>query len=1577
MPVVRVGSAWLAVDMPWSSVRRFVPIVLIPLIFFFSPRGEGQSQPYTETIRFEIRISETSYSGPVNEIFLMLDRYGGRNRLQDARRMTNVGGDTWRVDANLEEGDYIYVFVANPTQYVDLSDPDLNPDDVPDSSFFNDPHPPFEGFGGQFSTDNLYFVRNPNRPKIDLSQSTPKAGALIGASSFTVNTRVQLGDDRRAIDPTSVRVEIEAGEPYGVKPGPLSPPAVERLAATGIQVTPDADGATIVATIPNAPEGLHVLHVNVANTDGLYADESSIPLWINAVNQAPIADAGPTVFTTVGAWVEIDGGLSRDPDDIGFSRYDWRKVSGPGNVDMRAISQEPNNRDSNQRGGDGSPRYDVHGNTIGDVFGQLNAVPQMRFSQPGSYVVGLRVRDREGLESAEATTTVYVSNSRDTARVKLLVGAQDGAAVVSARASDAGGAVRFYADATTPVTLTPSADQRAVTLTGAAPGSYLIHAQAGDPNGAATYAAQAMVKIDADGTVEGRDVSVATKFWREEAVLYLLFVREFADSDGDDEGDLQGAIDNLPWLRKLGVNAIWLMPVEPSGTTHGYSMDAFFAVHRDYGDVATLRRFIDAAHELGIKVILDKVLNHTSNRHPWFLAAAENENAVTRDRYIYRANGSYQYTFNFVGLPDLDYNNPVVRGAAVDRAKFWMDLGLDGFRCDIAGFTPNSVWRRVRHETLANDPSAFMLAEIIPPVAEYIELQFDAFYDPWTYWETRDAFAGNSAYSRLDTALKAAERYVQDQPSARIREKVDPANLVRVRYLDNQDEDRFLFLAGGSRERQRVAAAVVFALPGTPLITYGDEVAMIESRGRMNFSRDPEMLAHYRRYLRIRNNSPGLRGQSIDSAGNYGNRYFRTSSDGDQNANRIFSFVRYGDSQTFVVLANREPASVLGTPVTYYLSPAILDRVPGQQVVLTNHADPSDTLEVSKASLLAGHTSNVGGHEVKIYQMSTIPIPDDDADGILDSYDGCVGVPSEDHEDADFDRVPDACDHCPDTTLGADVGMDGCDREAGAPRPYYTLDGAVDDDAYLVQQNDGLSLYASFNGKQLYLAVTGATDGHDHLVYLRDAAEAVAPIAAPHGKSGRAPPHALFDEGRGDFATWTGPWFGTQIASGNAVSGGVTETVVNLVERFGADFPENVGVAAARYGVGAGGRVLAQVPAATSANDDIEDAELFEVALVVPEIRAAETNPGRDAGLPGGRDGGPGGDDLDGDGVKDDVDNCLAIPNANQADLDDDGRGDACDACPTTTPGARIDAMGCETSGPKGPGSAFDDPNDPSNDSCACTGTASKGRGGVGLLVVAALGLLLAGRSRRGPLAALAALFVVGCGSAAGDDVVAPGRRLVTGRLVPPPASVFQRQPLALELVAASLDATQSDPLVAFVPGIPFSPNANGVEPVRFRLGLPTDRAYVLFLQAPAEGPDGVGTLVAPLTFPDGNGGRTSLVFGRVGDGAAPIADLDLGVVEITVASRGDSSEDCPGEPPCPARYEVQLGDKESLNPLSTLDTDGDGTPDLEDADDDDDLIPDDADLDDNEDGIQDEFQSFDALADTNADGLPDRFQAR
>ena len=228
-----------------------------------------------------------------------------------------------------------------------------------------------------------------------------------------------------------------------------------------------------------------------------------MPLFINRNNQAPIADAGPDRFGTVGQWIEVDGGLSSDPDEIGFSRFQWRKISGPGNMEIRTISQEPNNDDGSQRQPNGVPNIDNDGNLIADPLSEINALPQLRFNAPGDYVVGLTVTDREGLPSAEATTTVHVAARYDRLwKVNVHVGKRGDQLVFSAAASDApfGTRFRFMADSRTPLPLTVSADGLEATTPLPSEGTYFVHVQAGDLSGTTSYPAQAVARVAAQNS---------------------------------------------------------------------------------------------------------------------------------------------------------------------------------------------------------------------------------------------------------------------------------------------------------------------------------------------------------------------------------------------------------------------------------------------------------------------------------------------------------------------------------------------------------------------------------------------------------------------------------------------------------------------------------------------------------------------------------------------------------------------------------------------------------------------------------------------------------------------------------------------------------------------------------------------------------------------------------------------------------------------------------------------------------------------------------------------------------------------
>jgi alpha-glucosidase len=198
--------------------------------------------------------------------------------------------------------------------------------------------------------------------------------------------------------------------------------------------------------------------------------------------------------------------------------------------------------------------------------------------------------------------------------------------------------------------------------------------------------------------------------WWQSAVFYQIYPRSFADGNGDGIGDLTGMIDKLDYLKDLGVDAIWLSPHYPSPQYDcGYDIADYVGVEPEYGTLDQFKEYLAAVHQRGMRLILDLVLNHTSHLHPWFLESRSSRDNPKRDWYVWHdgKNGqppnnwnstfggsawewdeqtqSYYYHFFFKEQPDLNWRNPEVKQAMFDAVRFWLDLGVDGYRLDAIG----------------------------------------------------------------------------------------------------------------------------------------------------------------------------------------------------------------------------------------------------------------------------------------------------------------------------------------------------------------------------------------------------------------------------------------------------------------------------------------------------------------------------------------------------------------------------------------------------------------------------------------------------------------------------------------------------------------------------------------------------------------------------------------------------------------------------------------------------------------------------------------------------------------------------
>ena len=196
--------------------------------------------------------------------------------------------------------------------------------------------------------------------------------------------------------------------------------------------------------------------------------------------------------------------------------------------------------------------------------------------------------------------------------------------------------------------------------------------------------------------------------WYKDAVFYEVHVKAFADGDGNGIGDFAGLTANLDYVKDLGVDCLWILPMYPSPLKDdGYDISDFYGIHPSYGNVEDFQKFLDAAHARGLRVIADLVMNHTSDQHPWFQASRGDRGAEYGDYYVWSdtdrkyqdariifvdteksnwtldaARGQYYWHRFFSHQPDLNYDVPAVRKAMLDVMRFWLDRGLDGFRCD-------------------------------------------------------------------------------------------------------------------------------------------------------------------------------------------------------------------------------------------------------------------------------------------------------------------------------------------------------------------------------------------------------------------------------------------------------------------------------------------------------------------------------------------------------------------------------------------------------------------------------------------------------------------------------------------------------------------------------------------------------------------------------------------------------------------------------------------------------------------------------------------------------------------------------
>lgn len=375
-------------------------------------------------------------------------------------------------------------------------------------------------------------------------------------------------------------------------------------------------------------------------------------------------------------------------------------------------------------------------------------------------------------------------------------------------------------------------------------------------------------------------------FWYKNAVFYQVLVRAFKDSNADGRGDLIGLAQKLDYLKELGVDCLWIMPTYPSPLVDdGYDISDYYDMHPDYGTLDDFKTLVDETHRRGMRIITDLVMNHTSDQHPWFQSARQDRQSPYRDYYVWsdtnqkysearvifndsldsnwtwdETAGQYYWHRFYPEQPDLNYDNPAVQEEMLKVIDFWLDLGIDGFRADAVPYLferegtncdnlpeTHTFLKMVRRQMDAKYPDRILLMEA----------------NQWPE-DLRHYFGdGDEAHMafhfpimpRLFMSLRKEDR--TSMVEILKRTPPIPANTQWCTFLRNHDELTLEMVTAEERcwmweqyapeprmrlnlgIRRRLAPlldndkrkigllnSLLFTLPGSPVIYYGDEIGM-------------------------------------------------------------------------------------------------------------------------------------------------------------------------------------------------------------------------------------------------------------------------------------------------------------------------------------------------------------------------------------------------------------------------------------------------------------------------------------------------------------------------------------------------------------------------------------------------------------------------------------------------------------------------------------------------------------------------------------------------------------------------------
>ncbi|RJQ44609.1 MAG: alpha-amylase [Anaerolineaceae bacterium] len=321
--------------------------------------------------------------------------------------------------------------------------------------------------------------------------------------------------------------------------------------------------------------------------------------------------------------------------------------------------------------------------------------------------------------------------------------------------------------------------------------------------------------------------------WAKEAIIYHIMVDRFSPGMGrswmtvrDVEdiygGTLRGILEKIDYIHDLGANTLYLSPLFPCNSHHGYDSTDYFEIEPRFGTKDDFRALLVALHEKGMKFIMDFVPNHWSVNHPTFQDAVNNPNSNFRDWYIFKEYPiEYECFFNVREMPKINLRNPSAKQHILDAARYWLEFGVDGFRIDHAiGPTPD-FWADFRAVVKQTNPDCWIFGEVIDPPDS--QKAFVGLLDGCLDFHLLEFMRKTFGVRKWDLVKFSA--FLQKHSS------FFPDDFLLPSMLDNHDMDRFLWIAGNDTRRLKLAALMQCFLPNPPLLYYGTEIGLSQRIG--------------------------------------------------------------------------------------------------------------------------------------------------------------------------------------------------------------------------------------------------------------------------------------------------------------------------------------------------------------------------------------------------------------------------------------------------------------------------------------------------------------------------------------------------------------------------------------------------------------------------------------------------------------------------------------------------------------------------------------------------------------------------